>query len=89
MDLVRTPAEDKRQVQTEIGGVRYSARDGYFEMPETHATLHRRAGNLPPSSPAAGPVGRSVGRRCTNPECDFGSFFTTCSRCGSACEREQ
>lgn len=85
MDLVKVPAEDRRQVQTDIGGVRYSARNGYFQMPEAHARLHRESGNLP-ISPAAGPVGRSTGFRC--PECGFGSFFTVCSRCGGQCVRE-
>lgn len=87
MEIVRVPAEDRRQVQTEIGGVRYTARGGYFQMPETHAKLHREAGNLPDASPAAGPVGRRRGFRCT--ECGFGAFFTTCSRCGGACVREE
>ena len=86
MDIVKVPAEDRRQVQTDIGGVRYAARDGYFQMPETHAKLHRQAGDLPASSPAAGPLGRSVGYRCTG--CGFGSVFTTCGRCGGPCERE-
>jgi len=87
MDIVRVAAEDRRQVQTEIGGVRYTARGGYFQMPETHAKLHREAGNLPSSAPAAGPLGRRVGYRC--PACGFGSVFITCSRCGGACKREQ
>lgn len=85
-DLVRTPAEDRRQVATQIGGIEYRARDGYFQMPESHARLHRQSANLPASSPATGPVGRSVGRRCL--ACGFGSFFVVCSRCGGQCERE-
>ena len=43
---VRVSAEDRRQVQTDINGVRYTAQRG------------------------------------------FGSFFTTCSRCGEPCTRE-
>lgn len=88
MDLQRVPAEDRRQVATQIQGVEYRARDGYFQMPSTHAALHRESANLPRSSPAAGPVSRRFGYRCTNPECNFGSLFTTCSRCGSECVRE-
>lgn len=82
---VRVGAEDRRQVATTIGGVEYRARNGYFEMPEHHAKAHREAGNLP--APAAAlPVGRSGGYRCD--DCGFGTFFTTCSRCGGHCTRE-
>ena len=87
-DLRRTPAEDRRQVQTDIQGVRYTARNGYFEMPPGAAKLHRQSANLPASSPAAGPLSRRVGYRCDDPTCNFGSLFTTCSRCGGTCTRE-
>ena len=85
-DLRRVPAEDRRQVQTEIQGVRYTQRDGYFEMPPGAEKLHRQSANLPAASPAAGPVVRRHGFRCD--DCGFGSFFTTCSRCGGTCTRE-
>lgn len=85
---MRVPAEDIRQVQTDIGGVRYTARDGFFEMPDAHAKAHLASGNLPASWNAArGATGRrSVGYRCVG--CGFGSFFTTCGRCGEDCVRE-
>lgn len=35
---------------------------------------------------AAGTFSRSSGRRCR--QCGFGSFFTTCSRCGGTCDKE-
>lgn len=85
-DLVRVLAEDRRQVQTDVGGRRYTARDGYFRMRPDHARAHLTFGNLPTPS-AAGPVGRRRGYRC--PSCGFGSFFTTCSRCNGHCEREE
>lgn len=84
-DLVRVRAEDRRQVQAEVNGRRYTQRDGYFHMRPDHAKAHLAHGNLPAPS-AALPVGRRGGYRCTG--CGFGSFFTTCSRCGSPCERE-
>ena len=87
-DLRRVPAEDRRQVQTEIQGVRYTQRDGYFEMPPGAEKLHRQSANLPKTSPAAGPMSRRFGYRCDNPECGFGSLFTTCSRCKGTCSRE-
>ena len=87
-DLRRVPAEDRRQVQTEIQGVRYTARNGYFEMPPSAEKLHRQSANLPAASPAAGPVSRHVGYRCDDPKCNFGSLFTICGRCGGPCSRE-
>lgn len=84
-DLVKVRAEDRRQVQTDIGGVRYTQRNGYFRMRPEHVKHHLAAANLPAPS-AVLPVGRSGGFRCT--KCGFGSFFTTCSRCQGACERE-
>lgn len=35
---------------------------------------------------AAGPAPAGAGRRCQ--ACGFGSYFTTCSRCGGTCTRE-
>lgn len=80
----RIRAEDLKQVSTVIDGRRYDARRGYFEMPDRDARMHAQSANLPMPS-AALPVGRRSGFRC---ECGFGTFFTTCSRCGGSCERE-
>lgn len=88
-DLRRVPAEDRRQVATQIQGVEYRARDGYFQMPPGAEKLHRQSANLPSASPAAGPLGRRFGYRCTNPECNFGSLFVVCGRCKSPCSREE
>lgn len=84
-DLVRVPAEDRRQVQTEIDGTRYFAHGGYFHVKPEHVKTHLRVGNLPTPA-AAPPVGRRDGYRCS--DCGFGSFFTTCSRCHGNCTRE-
>lgn len=85
--MVRVPAEDIRQVQTDINGRRYTARGGFFEMPEGDAKIHLKAGGYGSSWNAAGVTGaRRVGYRC--PDCDFGSFFVRCSRCGAECCRE-
>lgn len=85
MDLVRVSAEDRAQVEADVNGTRYRQRDGYFQMKPEDAKVHRQVGNLP-ATPAAAPVGRRGGYRCT--ACGFGSFFVTCSRCQGACERE-
>lgn len=84
-DTVKVMAETSAQVATNINGVEYRARNGYFEMPAEHAKAHRTFGNLPTPS-AMLPVGRSAGYRC--PACGFASFFVTCSRCNGHCERE-
>ena len=86
-DLVKVRAEDRRQVQADVNGRRYTQRDGYFQMRPEDAKVHLAVGNLPAPS-AALPVGRSRGYRCTNEACGFGSFFVTCSRCQSPCLRE-
>ncbi len=84
-DLVKVRAEDRRQVQADVNGVRYTAKDGYFHMRPDHAKAHLVHGNLPAPS-AALPVGRRGGYRCV--QCGFGTYFKTCSRCGGGCERE-
>lgn len=84
---MRVRVEADRQVATVINGSEYRANRGYFDMPDHHVKAHLNAANLP-NPPAAGPVGRWTGYRCVDPECGFGSFFTSCGRCGGPCERE-
>lgn len=36
----------------------------------------------------SGTTRRSLGYRCIDPACGFGSFLVTCSRCGGPCVRE-
>ena len=86
---MRVPAEDRRQVQTEINGRRSTARGGFFEMPESDAKVHMRSAGYGASwNVARGATGsRATGYRCT--ACGFGSFFTRCSRCGTdTCVKE-
>lgn len=82
---MRVPAEDIKQVQHDINGVRYTARNGFFDMPEHHARIHLKAANM--SGPnLTGVTGRGLGYRCDG--CGFGSWFATCSRCGGTCVKE-
>lgn len=80
---MRVPAEDRRQVQTEINGRRYTARSGFFDMPESDAKAHMKSAGYGTSWNAAhGATGApTVGYRCTL--CGFGSFFKRCSRCAA------
>ncbi len=82
---MRVPAEDIKQVQHDINGVRYTARNGFFDMPPEHARVHLKAANMPWPN-LTGTSRRSLGYRCGG--CGFGSFLRTCSRCGTTCERE-
>ena len=82
---MRVPAEDIKQVQHDVNGVRYIARNGFFDMPEHHARTHLKAANLPWPN-LTGATARRVGYRCTG--CGFGSFFASCSRCGGTCVKE-
>lgn len=81
---MRVPAEDIKQVQADINGVRYTANRGWFDMPDHHARIHLKSANMP-SPNMAGISGRGVGYRCG---CGFRGFFATCSRCGGTCTRE-
>lgn len=81
---MRVPAEDIKQVQADINGRRYTARNGWFDMPERDARIHLTAANMPLPS-MTGVTSRRLGYRCT--ACGFGSYFILC-RCGGACERE-
>lgn len=86
---MRVMAEDRRQVETEINGTRYRARDGYFDFGDRtdHARAHMRSGNLP--TPAVGrPTPRGAGFVCANAACGRASYFKTCGKCGSECDRE-
>jgi hypothetical protein len=72
--------------EIEVGGRVYKAgRNGLFDMPEAAAryTIALEGGQLPALS---GTTTSHLGRRCQ--ACGFGSFFTTCSRCGGRCVRE-
>jgi hypothetical protein len=82
---MKVRVEADRQVAQVVDGYEYRADKGYFDMPDHHAKAHLKASNLP-SPAAAGPVGRKAGYRCV--PCGFGSFFTTCGRCGGPCVRE-
>lgn len=83
---MRVSAEDKSQVGTIIGGQRYRAERGYFNIDNpVHLAAHLQSANLPTPG-LSGVTSRKTGYRC--PTCGHGSFFVTCGRCGGACERE-
>lgn len=65
-----------------VTGRRYRSRDGVYDMHPVDAAALVKAGGFAPNL-----GGRtSGGYRCS--ACDFGSFFTTCSRCGGTCKKE-
>jgi hypothetical protein len=80
--VARVPAEDRRQVEQQIGGTIYRARDGWFDMPDHHAALHLQSANYGRWHIAGVPA-PSSGYRC--PACGFGSWFKICGRCKSQC----
>lgn len=66
-------------------GLRYAKdKQGIFHMTPSDAALLVKGGGFFPSM--AGPTRKTVGYRCE--DCGFGSFVTTCSRCGGACVKE-
>ncbi|WP_214103231.1 hypothetical protein [Acrocarpospora catenulata] len=66
-----------------LSGRRYRARDGIYEMSPRDGKAFVAAGGFVPS--LSGATSRATGYRCS---CGFGSFFTTCSRCGGTCTKE-
>lgn len=76
-------APDGAARQVEVGGRRYSSRDGVYNMHPADARMLRAAGGFTPNLAGAAPA-RS-GYRCGT--CGFGSWFTTCGRCGGVCTK--
>jgi len=85
VDTVKVPAEDRNQVQAEVNGRRYSQRGGFFTMRADDAKLHLADAGYGRSWHVHGIASRRSGYTC--PGCGFASFFRTCSRCKSECER--
>lgn len=83
----RMVAPDGAIRQTEVrdpSGIRrrYESGSGFVTVSDHDARLLKQNGFTPASLTG---VARG-GRRCT--DCGFGSWFTTCSRCGGECVRE-
>lgn len=72
--------------EIEVGGRIYRRkRNGLFDLPERAAriAIKNECGQV---ASLSGTTRTGEGYRCTS--CGFGSFFTTCSRCGGAAVRE-
>jgi hypothetical protein len=83
--VVKVVAPDRACLEVDgLSGRRYRARDGVYEMSDRDGRALVAAGGFLPS--LSGATSRAAGYRC--PVDGFGSFFTTCSRCGGRCERE-
>lgn len=65
-------------------GRRYRAKDGVYEMSQSDAKAVVKLGGA--NCSLSGTTRTEIGYRCE--DCDFASFFTTCSRCGGKAERE-
>lgn len=80
-------ARDVAQVDAP-SGLRYGGNTPgrVFDMTPSDAKAVVQLGGVLAS--ASGTTRRALGFRCVNPECGFGSFVRTCSRCGGECVRE-
>lgn len=65
-------------------GRRYKARDGVLDMEPSDARAVVKFGGAACS--LSGTTKRNTGYRCV--DCGFGTFFTTCSRCGGEAIKE-
>ncbi len=78
--------QDGNCKEIEVGGRVYRRQgNGLFDMPEAAAryTIANEGGQL---ASLSGTTRSEFGFRCL--DCGFGSFFTTCSRCGGNGVRE-
>lgn len=82
--VMRVPAEDRRQIETTIGGATYRARDGHFDMPEPAARLHMKSAGYGASWPVAPMPAPSHGYDCP---AGHGSWFRVCGRHGLECTK--
>jgi hypothetical protein len=86
----RMLAPDGQVKQTDVklpGGAvrRYNATGGgIYTVADSDARALKANGFT--EAPVSGSFSGTSGRRCSS--CGFGSFFTTCSRCGGTCEKE-
>lgn len=77
---MRVAAEDKRCVEVDgVSGRRYRAKDGFFEVSERDGKAIVKSGGFVPGMTGAYDAKR--GFDCA--KCGFGSWFRTCSRCGT------
>lgn len=81
---MRVPAEDRRQVQQVIDGRTYTARDGFFDMPDGHARAHLKSAGYGRWH-VPGIANKRSGYMCT--ACGFRGFFRICGRCDSPATR--
>ena len=84
MKRVVSPTRRLKEVDSSHAPIRYKPdKNGVFEVTDRDAKLLVAYGGF--LQPVAGMGKRSEGYRCA---CGFGSWFTTCSRCGGECVRE-
>jgi hypothetical protein len=83
----RVMSPDRRVVEVDSSnyGVRYRPdKHGAYHVADADAKHLIEFGGFIPSD--MGVARRNEGYRCE--DCGFGSWFTTCSRCGGKCHRE-
>jgi hypothetical protein len=78
-------APDGAAREVDVNGRRYRSRDGVYDMAPADAKMLRAAGGFASALNGVAPAG--TGFSCV--DCGFGSWFTTCSRCGGVCRKAE
>lgn len=83
--MARVYTPDRTCVQvTGLTGRTYTAKGGAFDMHPRDAAALLKQGGIAPS--LSGTTSARLGYRC--PDCNHGSYFTRCGKCGAVTVKE-
>jgi len=75
---MRVPSESKNCIQMQVGNRTYTARNGYFNLPDKVARAYLK--DIGEPVPPPGGYAKGGGYHCG--KCGFDGWFKKCGRCG-------